>query len=324
MDENRPVPVHRSVPGILLLDKPFGLSSNQALQRARRCFGRPPAGHTGSLDPLATGMLPICLGEATKIAGLLLGSRKSYLADIGLGRRTATGDAEGEPIEERPVPQLSPSHVQKLLLAFVGSRQQKPPMYSAVHVGGERLYKLARQGIEVDRPARTIAIERIELIELGTASLRIAVECSSGTYIRVLAEEIALALGTVGFVSALRRVWVEPFAGEPLHTLDSLEALAAADPQDLAGLLLPIERGLAGREAIELDFERARRLSQGQAVAVTGQPGPRVVFGPGQRLLGLGELGEDGRLKPRRLFSWAIDSKACAQKDAVERDPGRG
>jgi tRNA pseudouridine55 synthase len=293
------------------------------LQRVRRCYGRPSAGHTGSLDPLASGMLPICLGEATKIAGLLLGSRKFYGAEIGLGRRTATGDAEGETIEERSVPRLSESSVTQSLRAFVGSRQQIPPMYSAVHVGGKRLYQLARQGIEVDRPARMISILRLELIELGAASLRIDVECSTGTYIRVLAEEIALALGTVGFVSALRRVWVEPFAGEPMQTLDGLEALAGARPQDLAGLLLPIERGLAGREQIELDSERALRLAHGQAVAVAGHSGPRVVFGPAHRLLGLGEVGEDGRLKPRRLFSWAIDSKACTQKDAVERDPCR-
>ncbi|MGH8262458.1 MAG: tRNA pseudouridine(55) synthase TruB [Steroidobacteraceae bacterium] len=320
MAENRSVP---GIPGILLLDKPLGLSSNQALQRVRRCYGRPVAGHTGSLDPLASGMLPICLGEATKIAGLLLGSRKSYVAQIALGRRTATGDAEGEVLEERSIPRLAEASVAEALCAFVGPRQQKPPMYSAVHVGGERLYKLARQGIEVDRPVRAIAIHRLDLIEFGPGSLRIGVECSTGTYIRALGEEIAVALGTVGFLSALRRVWVEPFAGEPMQTLDSLEARAATEPQGLAGLLLPIERGLAGREEIELDFERALRLAQGQIVAVQGHSGPRVVFGPGRRLLGLGEVAEDGWLRPRRLFSWAIDSKACARQDAVERDPGR-
>jgi tRNA pseudouridine55 synthase len=195
-------------------------------------------------------------------------------------------------------------------------------MYSAVHIAGERLYKLARQGIEVDRPLRTIVIERLELIELGAATLRVDVECSTGTYVRVLAEEIAVALGTVGFLSALRRAWVEPFAGEPMHTLESLEALADTCPPELDGRLLPVERGLAGREEIELDAQRALRLAQGQAVPVTGHPGPRVVFGPAHRLLGLAEVGADGRLQARRLFSWAIDSKACAQKAAVESDPG--
>ncbi len=317
------MPEPESLHGILLLDKPLGLSSNQALQRVRHLYGRPPAGHTGSLDPLATGMLPVCIGEATKIAGLLLGARKSYLAGIQLGKRTSTGDAEGEVIEEQPVPVLERAALERVLATFIGSRQQKPPMHSAVHVGGVRLYQLARKGIEVDRPSRSIEIHRIELLALEPASLRISVGCSTGTYIRVLAEDIAVALGTVGFVSELRRIGVEPFENEPMWTLAGLEAAAGEGPERLARALLPIERGLAGREEIHLDSERMRRLAQGQRVAADGAPGPRVVFGPGRRLLGLGEIGDGGWLKARRLFSWAIDSRACAQDAAVESGPVR-
>lgn len=312
-----------SVHGILLLDKPLGLSSNQALQRVRRIYGRPSAGHTGSLDPLATGMLPICIGEATKIAGLLLGARKTYLTRIQLGKRTATGDAEGDVIEERPVPAMERAAVERALATFIGRHEQKPPMYSAVHVGGVRLYRLARKGIEIERPSRSIEIHRIDLLALEPEALRIGVDCSTGTYIRVLAEEIAVALGTVGFVSELRRLAVEPFEGEPMWSLANLEAAAGEGPESLARVLLPIERGLAGRAEIHLDSERMRRLAHGQQVAGDGRPGPCVVFGPGRRLLGLGEVGEDGRLRARRLFSWAIDSRACAQNVAVESDPVR-
>jgi len=317
------LPEPKSLHGILLLDKPLGLSSNHALQRVRRLFGQPPAGHTGSLDPLATGMLPICIGEATKIAGLLLGARKTYRAQIRLGRRTSTGDAEGEVVEERPVPPLERSAVEQTLANLIGPGEQTPPMYSAVHVGGVRLYQLARQGIEVERPARRIEIHLIELLALEPTSLRILVTCSTGTYIRVLAEDVATALGTAGFVSELRRIGVDPFENEPMWTLEALEATAAEAPETLARALLAIERGLVGREEIHLDSERMRRLAQGQQVAAEGLPGPRIVFGPGRRLLGLGEVGEDGRMRPRRLFSWAIDSRACAQNVAVESDPVR-
>jgi tRNA pseudouridine55 synthase len=308
------------VVGILLLDKPLGLSSNQALQRVRRLFGGVSAGHTGSLDPLATGMLPICLGEATKVAGLLLGGRKAYEADIALGRRTSTGDTEGEIVEERAVPELPGAFVEERLATHIGTSQQRPPMHSAIHVGGVRLYELARRGIEVERPARPIEIYAIELLGLEPARLTVRVVCSTGTYVRTLAEAIAESLGTVGHVTRLQRLWVEPFAGEPMHTLESLGRAAAGGPEALAALVLPIERSLAGLMQIRLDADAARRLAHGQKVPAGGVAGLHAVYGPDGELLGLGGLGEDGLLQARRLFTWAIGSKACAKKNAVESE----
>lgn len=313
----------KSLHGILLLDKPLGLSSNAALQRVRRLFGRPTAGHTGSLDPLATGMLPICLGEGTKIAGLLLGGRKAYRTEVAFGRRTATGDTEGEVIEEAPVPALARATIEARLAALVGPQLQTPPMYSAVHVGGQRLYELARRGIEVDRPARPIEIHAIQLEEVATDRATLTIVCSSGTYIRTLAEDVAKALGTVGHVAHLHRLWVEPFQALPMHTLAALEYTAASGAEALASLVLPLELALAGTPEIELDAEAARRLAQGQRVPGVGDPGLKAVFGPERRLLGLAGLSAEGTLHARRLFTWAIDSKACAQPNAVESGPGR-
>lgn len=307
--------------GILLLDKPLGLSSNQALQRVRRVAGRPPAGHTGSLDPLATGMLPICVGEATKIAGLLLGARKAYTARIAFGARTSTGDAEGEIVERRAVPNLSREQVEQVLKGFLGPRDQVPPMYSAVHVGGVRLYQLARQGVEVDRAPRRIVIERLELGELADSRIDFSVTCSTGTYIRVLAEEVAEALGTVGSLQCLHRDWAEPFEGQLMVRLDELEAAGGDGSERVASRLLPIETALAGRDAIDLDEEEACRIGQGQRLVRGGTPGLKILFGPNRRLLGLGELDPGGILRPRRLFSWAIDSRACMRNTAVERGP---
>lgn len=321
-DANRSDPVS-PVHGILLLDKPPGLSSNAALQRVRRLFGRPTAGHTGSLDPLATGMLPICLGEATKIAGLLLGASKAYETEVELGRRTATGDAEGEVIDEAPVPPLTRTVVEERLVKLVGPLEQRPPMYSAVHVNGRRLYQLARQGLEVDRPARTVHIRSIELEDFTAPRLRLRVVCSTGTYIRTLAESIAAALGTVGYVTRLRRLWVEPFANDRMHTLEELEEAATAGSQALFRLLLPIERALAGTDEVQLDADNTRRLAQGQRVPMQGESGLKAVYGPDRRVLGLAELSADGFLHARRLFTWAIGSMACVQPMPVESIPDR-
>ncbi len=313
------MPVH----GIVLLDKPLGLSSNAALQRVRRLYGRPTAGHTGSLDPLATGMLPICLGEGTKIAGLLLGGRKAYETEIALGSRTATGDKEGEVVESAPLPALTRVQVEAQIMKLVGPQLQTPPMYSAVHVGGRRLYELARQGMEVDRPARQIEILALELRQFATDRLTLGVVCTTGTYIRTLAEDIAKALGTVGHVARLHRQWVEPFQAVPMHSLEALEHFAACGSDDLARLVLPIEQALTGMPQIHLDAKGALRLAQGQRVPAGGDQGLKAVYGPGQRLLGLAELSAEGSLHAKRLFTWAIDSKACVQPNAVERDPGR-
>jgi tRNA pseudouridine55 synthase len=194
--------------GILLLDKPLGLSSNGALQRVRRLLAGAKAGHAGSLDPLATGMLPICLGEATKIAGDIVAGAKRYRFTIALGRRTATADAEGEVTEEAAVPALTRAGVEPVLAGFLGPRTQVPPMYSALKQGGAPLYRLARAGLSVERAARSIELHELVVLALGARSLELETRCSKGTYVRVLAEEIAGALGTVGHVSALRRLSV--------------------------------------------------------------------------------------------------------------------
>jgi tRNA pseudouridine55 synthase len=321
-DENRSDPFSQ-VHGILLLDKPSGLSSNAALQRVRRLFGRATAGHTGSLDPLATGMLPICLGEATKVAGLLLGASKAYVAEVELGRRTATGDAEGEVIERASVPALARSLVEERLSKLVGPLAQRPPMYSAVHVNGQRLYRLARQGLEVDRPARTVHVYSLELEDFATPRLRLKIVCSTGTYIRTLAESIAEALGTVGYVAGLHRLWVDPFARDRMHTLEELAAAAASGAEALLALLLPIERALVGMAEVHVESGAARRLAQGQLVAVSGSPGLKAVYGPERCVLGLAELSADGFLHAKRLFTWAIGSMACAKPMAVESAPHR-
>jgi tRNA pseudouridine55 synthase len=314
--------------GILLLDKPSGLSSNAALQRVRRLLAplhggeRPAAGHTGSLDPLATGMLPICLGEATKVAGLMLAGRKAYEAEIALGRRTSTGDTEGEVIGEAPVPQLACSSVEERLRTFIGPQRQRPPMYSAIHRGGVRLYQLARRGIEVEREARPVEIHAIDLLALEPDRIRLAVVCSKGTYIRVLGEDIAQALGSLGHLARLHRQWVEPFESAVSHRLEDLERLAERDPDALGARILPIGRALAGLDQAHLDREAARRLTQGQRVPAEGVAGVKAVYGPGGLLLGIGELSVEGLLRARRLFTWAVESMGCATRGAVERVPG--
>src|SRR6516225_3489747 len=213
--------------GILLLDKPHGLSSNAALQRVRALYAREKAGHVGSLDPLATGMLPICLGEATKVAGDLLEGRKRYRFRIALGAATATGDTEGEVTASAPIPPLTTAAVEAALAQWRGVQQQVPPMYSAIKRAGQPLYRLARQGVSVPRAARAIEISELTLLRLEGAALELEAQCSKGTYVRVLAEDIARALGTCGHVTALRRLWVEPFAAQPMHTLESLAAARA-------------------------------------------------------------------------------------------------
>lgn len=221
-----PAPTNRILDGVVLLDKPLGLSSNHALQRVKRLFGARKAGHSGSLDPLATGMLPICFGKSTKLSATLLDARKCYRFTIHLGTRTSTGDREGEPVETAAVPELDAARIQAVLQAFTGSLQQVPPMYSALKHKGQRLYALARQGIEVAREPRSIHIDLLESEGWSTPELTLQAVCSKGTYIRVLAEDIAKALGSCGHVSLLRRLWVEPFREEQMVTLETLEGAA--------------------------------------------------------------------------------------------------
>ena len=231
-DTEHPAPARRrwrAVDGIVLLDKPQGLTSTQALQRVRRHLQAEKAGHAGTLDPMATGMLPLCFGQATKACGTLLGRRKAYRATVRLGVATDTGDAEGQPVAEVEVPDFDADRLELALAAVRGERLQVPPMYSALKRDGRPLYELARQGIEVERAARPITIESLVVTGQGERTLDIEVVCSKGTYVRVLAEEIARGLGTRAHLVALRRLWVEPFAAAAMVTLAAIEATPAAE-----------------------------------------------------------------------------------------------
>jgi tRNA pseudouridine55 synthase len=286
--------------GILLLDKPRGLSSNGALQRVRHALGRIKAGHTGSLDPMATGMLPICLGEATKVAGDLLEGRKAYLFTARLGSRTATGDLEGDVVETQPVPADLPARLEAAAAGFRGPIRQVPPMYSALKRDGEPLYRLARQGLEVERAARDLTIHVLQLLGVDGHDTHWRVDCSKGTYVRVLAEDLARAAGTVAHLSALRREYVEPFQGQPLMTLEAV----LADPRAIR--LLPPDAALPQLVPLTLDAEGVRRLQQGQRLplgAVAPAPGRCRIYSLEGHFLGVGEVVPGGVLQPRRLFN---------------------
>jgi tRNA pseudouridine55 synthase len=291
--------------GILLLDKPVGLSSNAALQRVRHMVGADKAGHVGSLDPLATGMLPICLGEATKVAGEILSGRKLYRFTVGLGTRTATGDMEGEVVESLPVPPFDRASVEVVLQAFMGRQRQIPPMYSAIKRGGQPLYKLARAGIEVEREPREIELFKLPLLSFDATSLDIEALCSKGTYIRTLAEDIARKLGSCGHVTALRRIHVEPFEDQPMETLQSIaEQLEAGRRLRI----LPADAPLAHLAAVRLNTDATARLLHGQPVPVPAatagaNPENKVrLYDESGTFLGLGETDAHGMVRPRRLF----------------------
>ena len=286
--------------GILLLDKPRGLSSTAALQRVRGFFGREKAGHVGSLDPLASGMLPICLGEATKVAGEILAGRKCYRFTVTLGARTTTGDAEGTVSERAAIPPLERLRIEAMLGRFLGPGQQVPPMYSAIKRAGQPLYRLARAGVTVERLPRAIEVSQLRLLTLAPQTLELEVLCSKGTYVRVLAEDIAAALDTLGHVSVLRREYVEPFERETMHTLESLSGMSAAAEK----LLLPIDRPLGHLPAVHLTPEESRRVRHGQAVNVAEAPrGARVRLYGDEGFLGIGASSAEGAVQPRRLLN---------------------
>jgi tRNA pseudouridine55 synthase len=283
------------VTGILLLDKPLGMSSNHALQRVRHLLGGVKAGHVGSLDPLATGMLPICLGEATKIAGEILARRKHYQFTVKLGDRTSTGDAEGAVVESAAVPHFDRTAIETVLKRFVGRQCQTPPMHSAIKQSGRPLYKLAREGKEVARLPREIEIFELMLAGLQGAELQLATLCSKGTYVRVLAEDVARALGTCGHVIKLHRTYVEPFATEPMESLESI----ARGPR-----ILPADRGVEHLPAVRLSIDSAGRLMHGQAVALEIEivAGRVRLYDQKGQFLGIGEASA-GLVRPRRLFA---------------------
>ena len=287
--------------GILLLDKPLGASSNAALQRVRRLLGADKAGHVGSLDPLATGMLPICLGEATKIAGDILSGRKRYRFTIALGERTATGDVEGATVETLPVPGFDDATLEGALARFRGRTTQIPPMYSAIKRDGQPLYKLARAGIEVERKPRDIEITELRVISHEGAGLELEALCSKGTYIRVLAEDIAKALGTCGHVARLRRLTVEPFETAAMQTLDAVTAQAErGEPPTLIAPDLAIPH----LPAVRLGVESTARVLHGQAAAVPPEvaPGRVRLYDASGCFFGIGEADGFGLVQPRRLF----------------------
>jgi tRNA pseudouridine55 synthase len=318
--EARPRVAWREVDGILLLDKPVGLSSNQALQRARRLFRAAKAGHTGSLDPLASGVLPLCFGQATKVSGLLLDADKTYRARLALGVRTTTGDAEGEIVERLPVPPLAVEHVAAVLAGLTGPQDQLPPMYSALKRDGRPLYELAREGIEVPREPRRIVVYRLVLLDLATDALEFEVHCSKGTYVRTLGEDLARALGTCGHLAALRRTAVAAFDGQPTYALADLEALAG-DESALDARLLPVDAALQGWRVVRLDVAGEEDFRHGRSAACTATvAGEARVYGPTGTLLGLGTVsGTLQHVAPDRLLTAAAGISPPESKASAER-----
>ena len=297
----------RDVNGILLLDKPSGITSNDALQQVKRLFYAKKAGHTGSLDPLASGVLPICMGEATKVSAFLLDADKRYQVRCQLGVRTTTADAEGEVVETRPVGSWTAEQLETVFDRFRGSIEQIPPMYSALKHQGQRLYKLARQGIEVEREPRPVQIYALTLTGQGDDWIDIDVHCSKGTYIRTLAEDIGEKLGCGAHVSALRRSMVGPYGDGQLVTLDQLQHLKENDMPAMDDLLLPIESALSQWPDVDLSTDAAFYLQQGQPVLVPHAPtsGWVRLYEGNRSFLGMGEILDDGRVAPRRLMKSA-------------------
>lgn len=301
----------RNINGILLLDKPSGMSSNAALQKVKWLFKGAKAGHTGSLDPLATGLLPICFGEATKFSQFLLESDKRYQATAKLGVRTETGDSEGEIVSERPVPELSNLALEDVLNHFRGEIEQVPSMYSALKHEGQPLYKLARQGIEVERKARKITVYELQLLTLEADSFSINVKCSKGTYIRSLVEDIGEELGCGAHVTALRRLEAGPYDGNQMVTLDMLQqCFEESGSEGLDHFLLPLDTSVKDWPAVELTNNTAYYLQQGQPVQVSQGPSDGWVSlyqlskeGDSKDFIGVGEILDDGRVAPRRLIS---------------------
>lgn len=295
----------RDLHGILLLDKPLGMSSNQALQAARRLLRAAKGGHTGALDPLATGLLPLCFGEGTKLAGMLLGSRKAYLAECRLGVTTTTADLEGDIVQQRPVPALERAVLEQALVSLRGRIVQVPPVYSALKQGGEPLYVKARRGEPVAAPPREVDIHRLEHLAHEGDRLRLLVECGSGTYIRSLAVDLGERLGCGAHLIALRRLWVDPFRDPAMVTLTELERAAGQGQATLDALVLPLAAGLADLPALSLDEAQAQAVARGQQIPWPGAPGTgrSAAFAPDGRLLALVEPVSDGRLRIVRGFN---------------------
>jgi tRNA pseudouridine55 synthase len=296
-----------AIDGVLLLNKPAGLTSNQALQRVKRLLRAKKAGHTGSLDPAATGMLPLCFGEATKVCAYLLDADKTYRVTAKLGVATDTGDADGTVTSTKPVPPLSREEWEGILQGFMGQSEQIPPMYSALKKDGERLYTLARKGLQVEREARSIRIDAIELLELADTRLVFRVRCSKGTYVRSLVEDIAAKGGTVAHTARLHRENVAGFEADTMLELPVAEALVKSGCEALRERLMPADVALRKMPAVDVDEEAVARFRAGQRVSAGRSSGIGLVrvYGPGEKpdFLGVGEFAADGTVAPKRVFA---------------------
>jgi len=288
--------------GILLLDKPLGRSSNSALQKVRYLFNAKKAGHTGSLDPLATGVLPICFGEASKVTAYLLNSDKRYTCTAQLGVTTTTGDKEGEELQIRPIPLLNKMDIENILDNFRGDIEQIPPMFSALKHNGQPLYKLARKGIEIKRKARQVTIHKLMLLDFTEDSITLDIKCSKGTYIRTLAQDIGEALGCGAHLSMLRRTEVSPFDCDKLYTIEEIEKLS--EEKKLDDILLAIDSALPDLPKITLNSEESGLIQNGVKVSREGIPDASLIrlYLENGDFIGLGSLSSDGRLAPKRLM----------------------
>ncbi len=304
----------RPINGIVLFDKPLDISSNQALQRVKRLFQAAKAGHTGSLDPAASGLLPICFGQATRISGLLLDADKTYRVTGRLGTKTDSGDLEGEVIEVRDVPPIDAAQMEAVLVGFRGRVEQIPPMYSALKQDGKRLYELAREGKTVERKARTIDFHEITLEFLTEESFTLQVHSSKGAYIRTLVEDIGEALDCGAVVTELRRTGLGPWsiepsgegAGQRAWRLEELEELAdEGGIEALDRVILPTDSALGAYPAVVLDAASVNPIRHGHPVFVPKAPqtGWFRLYSPDDLFLGMGEVLDDGRTAPRRLFA---------------------
>ena len=292
----------RAVDGILLLDKPSGISSNAALQRVKRLYVAAKAGHTGALDPLATGLLPVCLGEATKLSAFLLDADKVYTGRARLGSATSTGDLEGATVRSSDPGLASRSALEAAIPRFLGVIRQVPPMYSALKRDGRPLYELARAGVEVERDAREVVIHQLRLLDFDAGEFGFEVRCSKGTYVRTLAEDWASAIGQAAHLVALRRTALGPFGTGAMIDLEKLEMAAGAGFEALDRLLLPPIAALRDWPRATADAVQARLLANGQPAVLAGAPasGRVAVVGLDGRLLGIAEIDAAGQVAPRR------------------------
>jgi len=294
----------RDVTGILLLDKPLGMTSNEALQRVKRLYQARKAGHTGSLDPLASGLLPLCFGEATKLSAYLLDADKRYWVRVKLGVTTTTADAEGEVVQTRSAAGVSRVSVQEVIERFVGEIEQLPPMYSALKYQGQRLYKLAREGVEVPREPRKVRIHSIELGAFEGDAFEMTVHCSKGTYVRTLAEDMGEVLGCGAHVGGLCRTGVGPYGAAQMVTMRQVEEAAEAGHEALDALLLPLDSAVGHWPEVRLSADAAYYLKLGQPVLVPRAPtrGWVRLYDQGGGFVGVGEIEDDGKVAPRRLM----------------------